>query len=274
MGRRPHNLRDYVIHTMNTSEIVTASPTVIEPTSIWYAAEQLLTVLGRSPENRFLFLHGPAGTGKTHAAQHIGTQDAVVITMTDETSAADLLGYYINKGNDGFSWQDGPATKAWRLGKRLVINEIDKANGDVESLLHTVLDGKGSAKMDLITGEVLKPAEGFTCVATSNLTPDEALRTEGMRSRFSQVLNINEPHPAMINLLPMEQRKAAATLATHPNLDERISMRSWFTYNALVPLAGQDIAATAVFGKERAKAIIDSINVAKATAVPPTVDTI
>ena len=252
------------MHTMNTSEVSVTASSVIPEGSIWAAATSLLKVLGQSPENRFLFMHGPAGTGKTYAAQHVGTEDAVVITMTDETSAADLLGYYINKGNDGFSWQDGPATKAWRLGKRLVINEIDKANGDVESLLHTILDGAPSAKMDLITGEVIRPADTFTCVATSNVEPDEALRTEGMKSRFTQVLNIDEPHPEMIGLLPQEQRKAAQSMATHPNASERISMRHWFTFNGLIPLVGEEVAATAVFGKSRARAIIDSINVAKA----------
>jgi hypothetical protein len=242
-----------------------STTSVIDQNSVWHVANALLDNLGRMPNNRFLFLHGPAGTGKTFAAQHQGASDAVVITMTDETSAADLLGYYINRGNEGFVWQDGPAATAWRFGRRLVINEIDKANGDVESLLHTVLDGTGSAKMNLITGETLKPAEGFTCVATSNLLPGEALRTEGMKSRFSQVIEIDEPHPEMINMLPECQRKAAKASATHPNQSERISMRSWFTFNDLCKVVDEKVAATAVFGKSRANAILDSIKVAAAT---------
>jgi MoxR-like ATPase len=91
--------------------------------------------------SRTTLLHGPSGTGKSHAAHgaDLGGRALYSVTLTPETPAAELRGHYVPVGSE-FRWQDGPAIRAWREGARLVINEVDHAGGDALSFLLNCLD--------------------------------------------------------------------------------------------------------------------------------------
>ena len=83
-------------------------------------------VLSHSPRT---LLHGPPGTGKTHAACRFSLENGqrvYSLTLTEETPAAELRGHYILQSG-AYHWQDGPAVAAWRSGGRLVLNEIQRA---------------------------------------------------------------------------------------------------------------------------------------------------
>lgn len=215
--------------------------------------------------SRRALLWGPAGTGKTFGAQRVGVtpdQPVVTVTLTDDTSAADLLGYYINTP-DGYRWQDGPATYAWRTGARLVLNEIDHASGDATAALYSILDDPESASIRLANGEVLRPHANFSCVATSNVPPQEALRGEGMNSRFCLSVNITEPHPDSLARFPKEARTAIMGLINHPDPMLRLTPRSFDSFYSMLKrlpagFAAVD-AACLVFGADRGQAILDSL---------------
>src|SRR5438067_2368000 len=67
-------------------------------------------VLAQSPR---VLLHGPPGAGKTYAATRFGLrpgQPVASCTLTPETPAAELPGFYVPRGNE-FVWQDGPARR-------------------------------------------------------------------------------------------------------------------------------------------------------------------
>ena len=90
--------------------------------------KMISSVLGKS---RRVLLHGPPGTGKTYSAVKQGTPlnmegqaNVYQITMTEDTAAANLEGFYKPAKDGGFEWHDGIAIQAWRNGGRLVINEI------------------------------------------------------------------------------------------------------------------------------------------------------
>ena len=215
--------------------------------------------------SRRVMLWGPAGTGKTFGAQRIGLrneQPVITVTLTDDTSAADLLGYYINTP-DGYRWQDGPATFAWRTGARLVLNEIDHASGDATAALYSILDDPASASIRLASGEVLRPHPDFTCVATSNVKPEEALRGEGMASRFALSVHITEPHPDSLARFPEPARKAILGLINHPDPKLRLTPRSFDAFYHMIanlpPGFTQLDAANVVFGANRGEAILDSL---------------
>ena len=60
-------------------------------------------------------LHGPSGTGESHAAHGVDLVGRALyrVTLTPETPAAELRGHHVPVGSE-FRWQDGPAIRAWR----------------------------------------------------------------------------------------------------------------------------------------------------------------
>jgi MoxR-like ATPase len=245
---------------MNTNTATRRPATVpASDSTCWHLAETLLGT------DRSCMLWGPAGTGKTYAAatNHNPAGPApVVVTLTDETSAADLLGYYVNTP-EGFKWQDGPAVAAMRSGARLVLNEIDHASGDAIAALYAIMDEHASCAVRLANGETVKPAAGFHVVATSNASPTEALRGEGIASRLCLAVHVDAPHPAAVNALPDDLRAAARASCMHADPEQRLTMRTWRAFADLrEQLSDKLTAAQLAFGPARAQAIIDSLAVA------------
>lgn len=211
--------------------------------------------------NRVL-LYGPPGTGKSYAASRAGLkpeQPVYIVTLTDETPGAELRGHYIPR-EGSFVWQDGPAISAWRSGGRLVVNEIQRASGDVLGLLLAITDDNDVAALTLPTGELVRPAPGFSIVATMNGLPAEHL-DEAIRSRFPVTIEVDMVHPDAIKQLPNELRKAAnASMEAEEN--RRVTIRAWSAFASLRKAVGDDTAAQAVFGKS-ATDVLNSLKLSK-----------
>lgn len=218
-----------------------------------------------------LLLHGPPGTGKTHAATRLGMkpkQRAYSLTLTEETPAAELRGHYIL--TDGqYKWQDGPAIAAWRNGSRLVVNEIQRGGPDVHALLLAITDDPKLAQIDLPNGETVRPKEGFTCIATMNGDPKELL-DPALLDRFSVNVLIDRVNPEAIAQLPADLQKVACKTAMLKDEERRLSVRAWYAFNALQrslsSAHGEEdalkIAAQAVFN-ERANEALDALKLSK-----------
>jgi MoxR-like ATPase len=215
--------------------------------------------------NRIL-VWGLPGTGKSFLAQReaLASREVFNITLTEDTSSVELRGHYIPRGSE-LVWQDGAAISAWRTGGRLIVNELDKASADVQSFLLGLMDNRESASITLPTGETVTPQEGFQFVATSNSSPDEL--PEALRSRLPVTIQVTEPNPEAINLLPENLRKIAAQTATVEQEERRISLRAWYEYARLVTEGHTttEDAAFLVFG-ERAPDILSNITMAEAQA--------
>jgi MoxR-like ATPase len=190
------------------------------------------------------------------------------ITLTEETPAAELRGHYILKEGK-YVWHDGPAIAAWRCGGRLVINEIQRGSADVHALLLAITDDREIAEMDLPSGEKVKPAEGFTCVATMNGDPQEQL-DPALLDRFCVAIHIDKLHPDAVKQLPDDVQKAAERTALIENQERRISVRAWYAFAQLRQQLrrihgveeAQRLAALAVFN-QRAQDAIDALSIAK-----------
>jgi midasin (ATPase involved in ribosome maturation) len=98
-----------------------------------------------------IILFGPAGTGKTYAGLTFGNIEAGAhrLVCTEDMTNMDVTGGFMPSSNGGFQWLDGSALKAWKgdgaTGGRLIVDEVDKAGGDVFATLLAMLDSPESA---------------------------------------------------------------------------------------------------------------------------------
>lgn len=182
----------------------TAAPSVTELT--WDAKLAFLIDCGAIPKavHRVL-LYGSYGVGKSSAVlRHYGN-DCERIAIDPSTCREDLLGSLSlvsdGKGGTSTQWADGPVTRAMRLGRPVVIDEIDRAAPELESTLHAILDDHSIAGVTLSNGERVTPAPGYCVFATSNAHPEDL--TRGIRDRLVEMrLLCDRPAAGIIDSLP------------------------------------------------------------------------
>jgi nitric oxide reductase NorQ protein len=116
-----------------------------------------------------LLLKGPTGCGKSRFVEkmaHESNVPFIQVACNEDTSATDLLGRYLLKGGETI-WQDGPVTRAVRLGAILYLDEIAEAREDVVVLLHSLTDHRRELYLDR-THEVLRATPSFQVVVSFN----------------------------------------------------------------------------------------------------------
>jgi len=197
---------------------------------------------------RTVYLWGDPGVGKTYTAcrSGLGEREVYVITLTPETPAAELRGFWMPEG-DGFTWQDGPFIKAMRDGARVVVNEVSHASHDVLAILYPVLESPETAALTLPSLETVRPKDGFQVICTDNQSPENL--PEALKDRFNSIIHVGEPHPDAIGRLDEKYQKAAAKSAKMG--DRSVSMRAWLTVQAAEMRYGEEVAFRMVFGKTR-----------------------
>lgn len=216
----------------------------------WAVAEAVIGVADK------VLLYGPPGTGKTTiaATHNLGGRKVFSVTMTEEKSSSELTGHHLPEG-DRFQWMDGPGTAAWRedaetgLAGRLIINEIDHAQGDALDVLHVLADDPAIASITLPKAdhETIRPGKGFQIVATMNGTPDSL--PEAVLDRFPIALPLNTVRPSALAALDKDLRAAAAATTVISDPRRRIGLRKWFAFQNLRRDVGPDLAGRAVFGR-------------------------
>lgn len=131
------------------------------------------------------FLYGPPGTGKsTIGTTLFGSDKTERVALSGKTPIEDLLGMMTLAKDGSIVWVDGPATKALREGKCLILDEIDQISPAIRCTLHALLDQP--AAITLPNGERVKAAAGYCVIATSNESP--ASLAEALQDRFELLL--------------------------------------------------------------------------------------
>ena len=189
-------------------------------------------------------LYGPPGTGKTRCATN---GDSYSITLTMETPAAELRGHFVPEGTK-FVWFDGPAIRAWREGKRIVLNEIDQASGDAMTFLHALLDDPAVARLTLPNGETVTPKKGFQAVATTNAMDLPMVLPEALLDRFAVRIKVMEPHPQALAELGNRVLAELVTRTIGKAPEARVSLRQAIAFQRLAKEVGAETAASAILG--------------------------
>jgi MoxR-like ATPase len=213
-----------------------------------------------------VILYGPSGIGKTYAGLTIGNIDggAHRLVCTEDMTNSDVTGAFMPNERGTFTWNYGSAVKAWEgngiIGGRLIVDEVDKAGGDVFATLLSMLDSPESATWENPeTGRVHRPRNGFSAVMTTNIENMEELPT-ALADRFPIRIRINAPHPDALLRLSSDLRPYAVRMADAG--ERRISLRAFMAFDKLRNTLGAQRAAVLTFG-DRAEAIIDAIAIDK-----------
>lgn len=210
----------------------------------WKLLEQVLPATSR------VLLYGDPGTGKTYSANTLGLngQNVYQTTLTQDSTAAEILGHWIPNESGAFDWMDGLGINAWKEGARLVINEIDNAGVDVMTFLHALLDDPEFAKFTLPNKEkeTVRPTKGFQVVATMNGVPDDL--PPALADRFAVKIHIDKVNPKALDSLPSQLRGA---YNDYTEANSTFSVRKWLAFaelmNANIPMKD---AAFAVFQED------------------------
>lgn len=114
-----------------------------------------------------IFITGLSGNGKTYMVEQVCAQlkrECVRVNITVETDEDDLLGgFRLLNGETVF--HKGPVVDAMERGAVLLLDEVDLASNKI-LCLQPVLEGKGVYLKKI--NQWIKPADGFTVVATAN----------------------------------------------------------------------------------------------------------
>jgi len=116
-----------------------------------------------------VMLKGPTGCGKTRFLEHMAwhlRRPLVTVACHDDLSASDLVGRYLVRASETV-WQDGPLTRAVRLGALCYLDEVVEARADTIVVIHPLTDERRVLPIDK-TGELVAAAPGFQLVVSYN----------------------------------------------------------------------------------------------------------
>ncbi len=144
-----------------------------------------------------VMLKGPTGCGKTRFVRHMAWRlglPLVTVACHEDLFASDLVGRYLLK--DGQTvWNDGPLTRAVRMGAICYLDEIVEARKDTTVVIHPLTDDRRLLSIDK-KGEIVPAHPDFMMVISYNPGYQSVLKDlkQSTRQRFV-ALSFDYPDP-------------------------------------------------------------------------------
>ena len=161
------------------------------------------------------FITGLSGNGKTFCVEQVCAQlnrELIRVNITIETDEDDLIGGF-RLVNGETVWHNGPVIEALERGAVLLLDEVDLASNKI-LCLQSILEGKGVFLKKI--GRFVKPASGFTVVATAN--------TKGKGSDDGRFIGTNVLNEAFLERFPVTFEQSYPAPATEQKILEGVAL--------------------------------------------------
>jgi nitric oxide reductase NorQ protein len=134
-----------------------------------------------------VMLKGPTGCGKTRFLEFMAFQlkrPLVTVSCHEDLTSSDLVGRFLLEGAETV-WQDGPLTRAVKVGAICYLDEIVEARTDSTVVIHSLTDHRRVLPIEK-TGEMLAAHPNFLLVISYNPGYQSALKDlkPSTRQRF------------------------------------------------------------------------------------------
>lgn len=116
-----------------------------------------------------VMLKGPTGCGKTRFLEHMAFQlnrPLVTVSCHEDLTSSDLVGRFLLEGAETV-WQDGPLTRAVKVGAICYLDEIVEARTDSTVIIHSLTDHRRRLTIEK-KGQEIEAHEDFTLVISYN----------------------------------------------------------------------------------------------------------
>jgi MoxR-like ATPase len=201
---------------------------------------------------KHVLAHGRPGTGKSRYAFETARNSQRrldVINMRPNLPVDPLVGHYIPNERGSFDFMYGVISSAMKEGGLLLVNEIDHATGDAESIMHFALDDPSVASVTLPNAqrEIIRPQKGYQVVATMNGLASQDLSAP-IYSRFACKIRIDFPNPAAADTLDDDLKGVAFTDYRNADPNRIIpDLRMLYNFQAMRKTMPSKTAAKLVF---------------------------
>ena len=116
-----------------------------------------------------VMLKGPTGCGKTRFLEHMAFQlkrPLVTVSCHEDLTSSDLVGRFLLEGAETV-WQDGPLTRAVKVGAICYLDEIVEARTDSTVVIHSLTDHRRKLTIEK-KGLEIEAHEDFMLVISYN----------------------------------------------------------------------------------------------------------
>jgi MoxR-like ATPase len=161
------------------------------------------------------FITGLSGNGKTLCVEQVCAQlkrELIRVNITIETDEDDLIGGF-RLVNGETVWHNGPVIEALERGAVLLLDEVDLASNKI-LCLQSILEGKGVFLKKI--GRFVKPASGFTVVATAN--------TKGKGSDDGRFIGTNVLNEAFLERFPVTFEQSYPSVTIEQKILEGVAL--------------------------------------------------